>query len=90
MPPSYLNSDPVSDQNMLFPIRSCSHALYPILGHDGQNLYSFSDQSGLKSILFRAAHTCIADIGEYPRRMCRSVVNFFRLLIFSEGLSVKN
>ena len=36
----------------------------PISGHDGQNLYPFSDQNGSKTIPFGAAHTYIADIGE--------------------------
>ena len=38
---------------------------YPISDHNGQNLYPFSDQNGSKTIPFGAAHTYIADIGEY-------------------------
>ena len=34
-------------------------------------------------IRFQTAHTYTADIGEYPRVMCRSVVNFPRELNFS-------
>ena len=34
--------------------------------HNGENLYSFSDQNGSKTIPFGAAHTYIADIGKYP------------------------
>ena len=49
----------------------------------------FSVQNGSKSILFGAAHTYIADIGESPqRKMCRSVVNFSMELNFFWGLGV--
>ena len=34
--------------------------------HNGPNLHLFSDQNGSKTIPFGAAHTYIADIGEYP------------------------
>ena len=35
---------------------------------NGQNLHPFSDQNGSKTIPFGAAHTYIADIGEYSYR----------------------
>ena len=72
MPPGSINPDPISDQNMPFSIRF--YALYFVVPlkpyliphHKDQSLYPFSDQKGSKSTLFRAAHTFIADIGEYP------------------------
>ena len=39
---------------------------YPISDDNVQNLYPFSDQNGSKTIPFGAAHTYIADIGQYP------------------------
>ena len=41
---------------------------YPkvISDHNGQYVYTFSDQNGLKTIPFGAVHTYIADIGENP------------------------
>ena len=38
----------------------------PISDRNCQNLCPFSDQNGLKTIPFGAAHTCIPYIGEYP------------------------
>ena len=38
---------------------------YLISDHNGQHLYPFSDQNGSKTIPFGAAHTYIADIGEF-------------------------
>ena len=41
---------------------------YPISDHmyNGPNLHPFSDQNGSNTIPFGAAHTYMADIGEYP------------------------
>ena len=50
-------------------IRSCGslEKPYPISVHNGQNLYPFSNQIGSKTtpLPFGAAHTYIADMGEY-------------------------
>ena len=38
----------------------------PISDQNVENLYPFSDQNSSKTIPFRAVHTYIPDIGDYP------------------------
>ena len=53
---------------MFVSFRKCSRPQKPDPISDGncRNLYPFSDQTSSKTIPFRAAHTYIPYIGEYP------------------------